>query len=291
MTESKQEIFMREAFCEAKKSLKEGNKGFGAVLIKDDSTIASAHDTEISEQDSTAHAEINLIRQASKIVGKNLSGCIIVSTHEPCPMCSTAILWSGISAVVFSISINDSLKDGRKRIKIPFREIMKRAGLDIQIKQGILKEECMKLYKKDIREHVKSFLYLNPVRIDELETELLNKRKKWLDKNNKISNTLKGDDLQKAYKILCKKIGIDERDAPVVEKNCKRIVFHSKNYCPSLEACKLLDLDTREICKKIYERPADILVKSINPKLRFSRNYDKIRPYCSYCEEMILLEE
>lgn len=78
---------MKIAIKEAERSLCEGNHGFGAVIMKDGQIIAAAHDKEDTEDDPTSHAEMNAIRQASQRLGKkNLSGCILVSTHEPCPM-------------------------------------------------------------------------------------------------------------------------------------------------------------------------------------------------------------
>lgn len=64
-----------------------------------------------------------------------------------------------------------------------------------------------------------------------------------------------------------------------------------KNFCPTLEACKILGLDTRIICKNVNEKPTDALVKQLNNKLEFARNYEKLRPYCDYCEEMFYLKK
>ncbi|MDH7479529.1 MAG: hypothetical protein QHH02_05920 [Syntrophomonadaceae bacterium] len=77
----------------------------------------------------------------------------------------------------------------------------------------------------------------------------------------------------------------------MVEKTPERIVFHSRNHCPSLEACRILGLDTRQICRWIYQRPTEELVREINPRLRFTRNYDCLRPFADHCEEMFYLEE
>jgi tRNA(Arg) A34 adenosine deaminase TadA len=110
--------FIDIAIEEAKKSLQEGNSGFGAVIIRDNLLISRAHDTDKISKDPTAHAEINAIRQASKQVNGDFSDCMIVSTHEPCPMCSAAIVWTGIKQVAFGYSIHDSLNQGRKRINL-----------------------------------------------------------------------------------------------------------------------------------------------------------------------------
>lgn len=52
---------------------------------------------------------------------------------------------------------------------------------------------------------------------------------------------------------------------------------------------KKLTLDTKTVCKYATEMPVQALLDLINPKLRFSRNYGKIRPHTKFCEETIEL--
>jgi hypothetical protein len=150
-------------------------------------------------------------------------------------------------------------------------------------------EDCLKLYREDVRKLVKKF---KTVRDNKgwkvIEKELIKKRDKWFEQNKKFLE-LKGSDVEKAYRLVLIKIGINPDEAPIVEKTKKRIVFHSQNFCPTLQACKILGLDTKKVCKKVFEIPTDQLVKKINTKLKFSRNYCKIRPYTDYCEESIEL--
>ncbi len=70
------ECYMRIAVKEAETSLREGNNGFGAVIVKDESIISSSHGQEDTENDPMSHAEINAIREASKKLGGELSGCV-----------------------------------------------------------------------------------------------------------------------------------------------------------------------------------------------------------------------
>ncbi|MFX1469977.1 MAG: nucleoside deaminase, partial [Promethearchaeota archaeon] len=277
--ESFYEKFMEIAFEEAKLSLKEGNKGFGAIIIKNGKILAQSHDTEITENDPTAHAEINVIKKASKSLGRELKNCILLSTHEPCPMCMTAVIWSKISELIYSVSIEDSLKQGRNIIDIRCKEIKLRSNVSISIREGILKQKCLILYNTKIREYIKQFRTTSQKDWKKNEKKILEKRKKWfLDNKSQIDN-LKGNEVEKAYRLLIMKLEIDEEEAPIIEKSNVKLVFHSRNFCPSLEACKLLDLDTKIICKEIFERPTEEFIKLLNPKLRFSRNYDFIRPY------------
>jgi tRNA(Arg) A34 adenosine deaminase TadA len=289
MNETYQE-YMREALGEARTSLRTGNKGFGAVVVKSGEVIARAHDTEETDRDPTAHAEIKAIREASRILGKDLSGCVLVSTHEPCPMCATAMVWARVSVLVYGYGIKDALLQGRRRIDLGCREIVQRAGAATQVAAGVLREECAKLYDDDIREHVKRFRGMDRKKARALEEELLSKRLRWLRENPRALESLSGDDLEKAYQLLCLKLGIGPGEAPVVEKTDDRIVFHSQNHCPSMEACRLLGLDTAEVCRWIYEKPTEALVQGVNPRLRFTRSYDKLRPAADCCEEFFYLE-
>jgi hypothetical protein len=76
-------------------------------------------------------------------------------------------------------------------------------------------------------------------------------------------------------------------DGEIVEYSENKIVMRWWNPCPTLEACKKFGLDTREICKKAYQRPVQEFLQQINSHLRFDRNYEHIRPYADYCEEII----
>lgn len=125
-----------------------------------------------------------------------------------------------------------------------------------------------------------------------LEKEILKKRLTWFENNREaILLQLEGTDVEKAYQLLLIKLGITESNAPITEKTSDKIVFHSMNTCPTLEACKILGLDTREVCRAITEKPTEELIRQINPKLRFTRNYNLLRPNAEYCEEMIFLEK
>jgi len=128
---------------------------------------------------------------------------------------------------------------------------------------------------------------------DFINRRLLEKRLSWYEENKGKLN-LQGSDVRKAYTLvmieyLGKVFGINPYEIPIVYEDEQKIVWRSYNWCPVLEACKRAGFDTRKVCKKGWEKSIDVLVKKINPKLRFSRNYDRIRPYAEYCEEFIEL--
>jgi len=145
------ERFMETAIAEAKASLKEGNKGVGALLIKNGKVIVKAHDTEVTEMDPTAHAEMNALRKAFKKYGADLTGCSMVSTLEPCPMCAGALVWSRLSEMIYGASTEDAIKLGRTLIPIKCKEIIHRSLWRIRVKAGILEDECLRLYSNETR--------------------------------------------------------------------------------------------------------------------------------------------
>ena len=126
--------------------------------------------------------------------------------------------------------------------------------------------------------------------LDALNEDSIQRRTEWYVENRESFDFLFGDSLETGYRLLLARFGITPTEAPVVERTEKRIVFHSQNFCPTLEACRRLGLDTRLVCKHLNEQATDTLVKLIDPRLTFSRNYELLRPYAPYCEEMITLE-
>jgi guanine deaminase len=83
-------------------------------------------------------------------------------------------------------------------------------------------------------------------------------------------------------------MGLSPDDLPVVFESDDEIVWHSKNPCPTLEACIRSGLDTRKVCRAVYERPTQRFLSQIDPRLRFVRDYDMIRPHGAYCRERIV---
>ncbi len=282
---------MQIAIDEAKQSLRECNHGFGAVIVKDDEIISQAHDEEETRQDCTSHAEINAIRKASSRIGKDLSGCVIISTHEPCPMCASAIVWSGISQIAFGYSIEESLEQGRKRIALNCKDIFKYSGKEIQITSNVLYEECKILYMKGVRSEIKRLRHTTEESLRAYNDESKIKRLVWFNENKASFSFIGKNKTESAYYLLLHRFGINEEEAQIIEKSEKHVVFHSKNFCPTLEACKILGLDTRYICQHYNEDSTDSLVKQIDQTLCFKRNYAKIRPYSDYCEELIVVED
>lgn len=106
--------FMLEAIKESEKNLTTGDGGpFGAVIVKDGVIIGRGHNEVIKNNDPTCHAEMQAIRDACKNVGSyDLSGCILYTSAEPCPMCLGAIIWSNIKTMFYGNTANDAANIG-----------------------------------------------------------------------------------------------------------------------------------------------------------------------------------
>lgn len=167
----------------------------------------------------------------------------------------------------------------------------------IKNKISIANTEIQRLREEDF---IRLFKYYKEVSksigkkkaMDILEKLAVEKRLKWLKENYRAVNRQDKNIINSIDKIFYKKFyKLAYKDRKIVKKDKYMLQTRWYNYCPVLEACKAVGLDTREICRKIYHRPNQVFLSKINPKLRFKRNYRKIRPHADYCEEIIKLKK
>lgn len=101
--------FMREAIRLAGESVENGGGPFGAVVVKAGEIIAGSANSVTLDNDPTAHAEVNAIRQACHKLGTfDLSGCAIYTSCEPCPMCLGAIYWAHLDRIYYGNTRTDA---------------------------------------------------------------------------------------------------------------------------------------------------------------------------------------
>jgi len=87
------EDFMQLAFIEAKKALTLNEVPVGAVMVKNNKVIGAGFNSVIRDHTVTAHAEINAINSACKMINNyRLVNCDLYVTLEPCHMCAKAIV-------------------------------------------------------------------------------------------------------------------------------------------------------------------------------------------------------
>jgi len=86
---------------------------FGALIVANDKIVARGWNKVTSSHDPTAHAEIVAIRAASrKLHLVHLSGCVLYTSCEPCPMCLAACYWARLDRVVFGAERADAAAIG-----------------------------------------------------------------------------------------------------------------------------------------------------------------------------------
>lgn len=138
-------FYMKEAIKEAYKAYDKGETPIGAVIVKDGEIIARAHNLTETLNDSTAHAEILAIRQASEILGGwRLINCDLYVTMEPCIMCSGAIVNSRIKKLIIGTRhIKNSYVEKQHEFKIDYYN-----DNNIEVSFGTLKDDCSNILQE-----------------------------------------------------------------------------------------------------------------------------------------------
>jgi len=100
---------MRMAIKLSAESVEKGGGPFGAVIAKDGEVIAATSNSVTLLNDPTAHAEVSCIREACRKLGTfDLSGCMIYTSCEPCPMCLGAIYWARLDRIFYANNRKDA---------------------------------------------------------------------------------------------------------------------------------------------------------------------------------------
>ena len=142
------EQFMRMAIDKARQGLAAGQMPFGAVIVRAGQVIACEHNLVWANTDITAHAEVVAIRKACDVLtGIDLSGCMIYSTTEPCPMCFSACHWAKLDRIVFGAAIDDARAAGFSELPISNLEMKRQGGSRVEIVPHFMRDEAADLFK------------------------------------------------------------------------------------------------------------------------------------------------
>lgn len=145
----KDKAFMRLVIAKTREGIEEGNWPFGACIVQDDELVAIAHNVVLKSNDPSAHAEITAIRAACQHLNTiDLSHCTIYINCAPCPMCFSAIYWSGIRRIVYGAYTEDYGVLGFTKFAIPPEDMVKFSGIDIEIESGCMREANQKLFDR-----------------------------------------------------------------------------------------------------------------------------------------------
>jgi guanine deaminase len=86
---------------------------FGCVIVRDGVVLAEGHNQVLADRDPTAHAEMVAIRRACVVTEDHqLTGAVVYTSAEPCPMCLGAIYWARPAAVYYATSHEQAARAG-----------------------------------------------------------------------------------------------------------------------------------------------------------------------------------
>ena len=141
------EELMRRAIELSENSVKSGGGPFGAVIARDGEIIAEGSNNVTIDMDPTAHAEVSTIRKACKKLGTfDLSGCVIYTSCEPCPMCFGAIYWAHLEKIYYANDRKDAGKIGFDDDFI-YKEIEVEPQYRKKPSEILLRNEALKAFK------------------------------------------------------------------------------------------------------------------------------------------------
>lgn len=146
---------MELSIQEAAACRKFGDHPVGALIVQGSEVISKSGNRTHRDMNPTHHAEVVAIGLASKrLRTKNLSNCILYTTHEPCPMCAAASVYARLGGIVFGTSIDDVTRFIAQNpqaiwrsIDISLSTISDRAkNSQLMIVGGFMKEQCASLF-------------------------------------------------------------------------------------------------------------------------------------------------
>ncbi|MHB9860266.1 tRNA adenosine(34) deaminase TadA [Streptomyces sp. YIM S03343] len=135
---------MRLALDEARQAVRGGDVPVGAVVLSTDGTtvLGAGHNEREANGDPTAHAEVLALRRASARLGEwRLTGCTLVVTLEPCPMCAGALVQSRVDRVVYGARDDKAGAAGSVWDLVRDRRLNHRP----EVIEGVLAADCARL--------------------------------------------------------------------------------------------------------------------------------------------------
>ncbi len=138
---------MRLAIAKAREGVLQGQTPFGACIARSGEVVSCTHNVVWQSTDITAHAEVHAIREACrKLETIDLSGCVIYSTCEPCPMCFSACHWARVAKIVYGANIRDAQQSGFHELTIPNKRMKELGGSPVEIVGDFLRDEAVELF-------------------------------------------------------------------------------------------------------------------------------------------------
>lgn len=124
---------------------------FGAIVVDvgRKEVIGEGYNHVLAKNDPTWHGEMEAIRSAAACLGRpHLTGCVLYTSAEPCPMCMTACMWARLEAVYYAATYADVKKHGNFDDADFMKELQKPRGERSPPCKQILQEEAVEVWKE-----------------------------------------------------------------------------------------------------------------------------------------------
>lgn len=115
-----------------------GCEPFAAVVVRNGAVVGEGLNRAALLNDPTSHGEVEAIRDACRALGtRDLSGCDLYTTCEPCALCTAAMTIAGISRLFYAVSLDESrealghLPQSVRRYPMPAAELREQVGLPV----------------------------------------------------------------------------------------------------------------------------------------------------------------
>lgn len=138
------ETYMDMALARSRVARAAGNWPVAALVVAGDRVVGEGANTIHSGADATAHAEVEAIRAACRVVGSaDLSGTTLYSAMEPCPMCLWAIVEARIDRLVIGAR---HAAVGRTDLgDYTVERMLAFTGRSLEVVTGVRERECTEL--------------------------------------------------------------------------------------------------------------------------------------------------
>ncbi len=144
--------FMARAIANSYKAgvLYKTGGAFGAVIVdKKGNVLSDGLNHVVGQNDPTWHGEMQAIREACALLkSPKLTGCILYTSSEPCPMCLATAYWAGIDGIIYGATVADSKKYGNFDDDFIYAQLNKPVSDRVISEQSLMREEAVEVWKQ-----------------------------------------------------------------------------------------------------------------------------------------------
>lgn len=146
---------LRAAIALSAQARDAGNQPYGALLADaGGQVLLEAVNTQVTDRDCTAHAELNLMRAAShRFDAATLRRCTVFASGEPCPMCAGALYWAGVGRVVYGLSIETMTAlggPGADELALPCAAVLAAGPRPVAVLGPALQDEARRVFDQPL---------------------------------------------------------------------------------------------------------------------------------------------